>query len=230
MDVGQPELLDRVLDGAVTADGVRWDVVRARRAALTAYVDGLKTADPGGVSGPEALAFWIDAYNGLTLDVVAGAGAVRSIRDVDGGKVWSTRRFSVAGQSLTLDEIESKARAYHDPRVHAALNCASKGCAPLAPKAYRGATLDADLDAAARRWARTSAVRVDGKSVQFSPVFQWYAADFPAGPDLPGADGPIEAAAGFLTKYVDDGVRARWTDRSSVLSWADYDWSLNEAR
>jgi hypothetical protein len=232
MDAVEPAGLDQVLDGAVTADGVRWEVVRARRGLLSAYVARLAEVDAKGLDRPAAMAFWIDAYNALTLDVVAGAGSIASIRDLDGGHVWTTRHFPVAGQSMTLDEIENKARSYGDPRVHAALNCASKGCAPLAAKAYRSASLDADLDAAAHRWARTTAVHVDGKNIGVSPVFQWYAGDFAAlrGDDLPNVEGDLEAAVWFLTKYVDDDTRARLTDRSSHLAFASYDWALNQSR
>ena len=74
-------------------------------------------------------AFWINVYNGLTIQTVAENMPIRSIQDVDDGQVWTTRTFVVSGQTVTLDKIEKDILGqFKDPRIHAALNCASKGC------------------------------------------------------------------------------------------------------
>ena len=43
-----------------------------------------------------ATAFWINAYNALTIDLVADEWPLASIHGLDGGKVWDTRKFTVA--------------------------------------------------------------------------------------------------------------------------------------
>ena len=58
----------------------------------------------------------------------------------------------VAGRTWSLDQIEHdviRAR-FGDPRVHFALVCAALGCPPLRAEAYRGETLDPQLDDQAR--------------------------------------------------------------------------------
>ncbi|MBK9647922.1 MAG: DUF547 domain-containing protein [Deltaproteobacteria bacterium] len=89
-------------------------------AGLDPFLAELAAVDLRELNSIEQKALYINAYNALTLDLIAENPGVASIRDLDGGKVWSTRRFTVGGQSLTLDDIEHKRlRPMGDPRVHA---------------------------------------------------------------------------------------------------------------
>ena len=66
---------------------------------------------------------------------------------------------------VSLDDIEHRILrpVFTDARVHFGLNCASVSCPPLALEPYRADTLDAALDAAARRFlASAEGVVVDG--------------------------------------------------------------------
>jgi hypothetical protein len=219
--------LDRYVDaqGRVDYAGIR------ASGALDATVSALASAvEP--TAADARMAFWINAYNALTIDLVADAWPIASIRDLDGGKVWDTRRFTVAGKQVTLNDIENKTlRPMGDPRVHAALNCASKGCPALAKSAYAAATLGAQLDAAARAWAAGNAMVLDqaGGSVAFNSIFDWYGADFEAKStaDVPGVEGKAEAAALWLANYC-SAERAAWLRKGGYqVAWAPYDWSVN---
>ena len=53
-------------------------------------------------------ASWINVYNGLTIQTVANYMPINSIRDLDNGKVWTTRTFVIDGQTVTLDKIEKE--------------------------------------------------------------------------------------------------------------------------
>lgn len=222
---------DVILDGAVVGGGVRYDVVAARRAALAAYLDGLAGLDVAGWSRDERLALAINAYNAWTLLVVVDGGPPASILDLDGGKVWKTRRRTIAGASVTLDALEHEwARELGDARVHAALVCAAKGCPPLAADAYTAAGLDAELHAAAKRWAATNAYRVSDGTLALSSIFDWYAEDFaPYAIDVGNADARADGAIGFLVRYVPAQVAATLTSGRLVAGWQPYDWALNAA-
>ncbi len=177
-----------------------------------------------------AMAFWINAYNAITIDLVADEWPLASIRDLDGGKVWDTRKFPVAGKSVTLNEIENGIlRPLGDPRVHAALNCASRGCPPLAAKAFAGPTLDAQLDVQASAWIHTNGLAIDRAhaEVAISPIFDWYGDDFTkvAGPDVPGVDGEAEAAIRFALLH-DPGDAPYLRAGGYTVTWADYDWGV----
>lgn len=215
-----------VLDGATDARGVDYARIASRRASLDAWLADAREAPVATFSRDEAMAFWIDAYNAVTLAVVLDAGAIASIRDLDGGKVWTARRFRVGGQDLTLDAIENTVlRPMGDPRVHAALVCAARSCPPLPSTPARAAGLDGWLEAAARGWVATTAWK-DGPTVSLSPIFDWYGADFRVDADVPGVDGHQEAALLFVAARVDPVVAARLRAGPKV-AWATYDWALN---
>jgi hypothetical protein len=225
-------LLDGVLQDAVTDEGVRYDVVAAHRRELQGFIDGLARSpgyqDYDGDSAESiAEAARINGYNVAMLLIVIDAMPLASILSIDGGKVWDTHTLDVAGEHLTLNEVEGRLRATGDPRIHAALNCASKSCAPLSKWTYLAGKLDAQLDGAAWRWAGTTAFHVDGSTVALSQVFHWYAADFPAGEAVPHADAEQSAALRWLTKYTDPATASKLVSGELTASWAPYDWDLN---
>jgi hypothetical protein len=151
---------------------------------------------------------------------------IPSILELDGGKVWDTRVYVVGGERTTLNQLETAIRAYGDPRVHAALNCASKGCPPLSAKPYTADALDAQLDAATKAWIGSTAVSTDATSIRLSHVFEWYAADFASARtrDVAKADDAQDAALLWIAAH---GGSAELTSGTRTASWAEYDWSLN---
>lgn len=218
-----------VLSAHVGADGrVDYAAIEAS-GALEGYVAALATATEP--QDPDArLAFWINAYNALTVDLVADAWPLSSIRDLDAGKVWDTRRFVVAGQALTLNQVEhERIRPLGDGRIHAAVNCASLGCPALAREAYQGPTLQAQLDAAARRWVATNAWVADraAGTVRFNQIFEWYADDFVRATPPPGQGGALGQAAAWVAGYAPVADAAWLRSGAFQAAWADYDWSVN---
>jgi hypothetical protein len=221
--------LQQALD-TYTAEGkVDYAAIHAARAfdpIVQAFAEAKAPTEPKATT-----AFWINAYNAMTIKVVADAWPIKSIRDLDGGKVWQTRVFSVAFAPVTLDGIENeKLRPFGDPRIHAALNCASEGCPPLAAKAFTDGALDQQLDVQASVWMHTTGLTIDRAhgQVTLSPVFHWYAADFAAtpGPDVPGIDGEFEAAIRFAILH-DPGDAPYLRAGDYKVKWADYDWGVN---
>lgn len=223
--------LDAFLDGAVDARGVDYRTLATRRDRLDRWITAAATAPVGSFDADQALAFWINAYDALTLQVVLSAGPISSIMELEGGKLWTTRRFRVGGEELTLDALENtKIRARGDARVHAAVNCAARGCSPLPPDPVRPATLSADLDAAARRWVATNAFVATDTDLRLSKIFEWYAADFPADPavDLPGVDPVQEGAVQFAIRHASPDVATKLRSGAYRVSYGEYDWALNQ--
>lgn len=219
------------LDRYVAANGaVDYAAVQADK-PLDAWLVALGDAtEPA--SRSDRMAFWINAYNALTLDLVADSYPIASIMDLDGGKVWDNRSFRVAGRQVTLNDIEQRIlRPLADARVHAALNCASRGCPPLSKKAYAGPTIDAQLQEASRAWMASTGIQIDqaGRSVKLNRIFEWYGGDFYTGKhaDIPGFDGKTEAALDYAIRYL-PADQAAWLKKGGyTLGWIEYDWKLN---
>ncbi len=224
-------LAARVSDGLVD-----YAALQADPAPLAAYLARVSEADVAALSVLERHAFWINAYNALTLASVLrhlpadrGAWPGFSVKKVDG--FWQAPH-RVARRELSLDQIEHLIRAAEfddarehvrvDARIHFALVCASRGCPPLRAEAYVGARLDAQLDAQTRAFVRDrSRVAIDATALEISasPLFSWYAQDF--------AD-DAECVSGFLARHVEDAaLAAKLRSAQWTLSSLDYDWRLN---
>ena len=215
--VNHPSAIHRVRYGAVDPPG---------RTALAGYLRAMQAIDPRRLARDEQLAYWINLYNAVTVQVILDHPGVRSIRDIKSGLFsvgpWQLPLARVDGQSLSLDAIEHRIvrPLFRDRRVHFALNCASLGCPDLAARAFTGATIDADLAAAQRTFlAHPRAIRFSADSLVLSSLFDWYREDFAA-----AETGVIK----YLAANAPAATAARLQAFRGTISYA-YDWSLNGA-
>lgn len=222
--------LQRVLDARLSGGRVDYAGLHTDHAALDAWLAEASTAPVSSFSPDEQKAFWINTYNAITLRVIADAWPVTSPRDIDGGKLWDSRRWLVGGSPRTLNDIEHKIlRPLGDPRIHAALNCGAVGCPPLAAKVFVASGLSAQLDAASRRWAASATL--SGGALSLNQIFDWYGEDFvpawgDARFDIPGVEGKAEAAANFVAFYAPDKAAALKAGGYTVR-YLPYDWRVN---
>lgn len=220
------------LGQVVTADGyVDWTSAAKDHDPLDRYVAWL--ARPGALPDDpaEAHAVWLNAYNAWTMYGVLQTGIPASVKDVPGwipepGSGFFVERTYVLGgshYSLYVAEHSYIRAGIQDWRDHAALNCASMSCPPLRRELYAAARLDAQLDDQVRRWANdpVRGWRLDGDTVVFTPILDWFAADLP---DTPGS--PCSVLAPFAT-----GDRAATLQNMAAAGcphrFFEYDWRLN---
>ncbi|MDZ7685225.1 MAG: DUF547 domain-containing protein [Gammaproteobacteria bacterium] len=190
---------------AIRADARFNDVVRTVREFDVTVLDGQA----------EHLAFYINAYNILTIQLILDHWPVESIRDI--GNIfkgpWDIVMLENADGDLTLDDIEHEIiRSYPEPRIHFAVNCASVGCPDLRREPYAAARLDAQLDAQTRAFLGNPAkgFRLEDGDARVSKIFRWYAEDF--------------EAAGGIGGFVRNYAKATFND---VVPNLPYDWQLN---
>lgn len=211
--------LDRVLQASVRGDVVDYGAVVRERPALRRYLDAVATADAAAVATApvaERGAFWTNAYNATVLDEVVAAGLHlkpgSKVLDVTG--FFDGRVHVVAGESLTLNQLEERLRAL-DPRVHFVVNCASVDCPPLRKASYSAGAWEQDLEAQTRAFlARPAQLKVDGDVVTTTQLLEWYAKDFDR----------VGGVVVFLQKHTAVVLRGK------RLQFRPYDWSLNAAR
>lgn len=190
---------------------------------LDQYLKVLEKTDSSKLSRNEQFAFYINAYNAWTIKLIlSGYPGVKSIKEL--GSIfkspWKKRLARIDGDVVTLDHIEHDILRpkYKDPRVHFAINCASKGCPPLRSEPYRGDILDQQLDEMARAFINDpKRNRLEGKTLYVSRIFKWFKEDF---------DDDI---AGFFLKYAQGDLKKALESRRGEIEidYLSYDWSLN---
>lgn len=197
-----------------------------RSADLDRLVAQLEASKPSRLDRAGRLAFWINAYNILTLDLVRKNLPVASIKDLGSffSPVWKRPLTTIEGRIVSLDAIEHAIlRPMGEPRIHAAIVCASKSCPALRRAPFRPESLDADLAEAMRRFLASpeKGVAIDRAAgiVRISKIFDWFEADF-------AAQGGVRAVIAAHLPEPD----ARWLrgpGRDAELETFDYDWTLN---
>jgi len=189
---------------------------------LASYLAALAAANPTSWPQPEQIAFWLNAYNAAMW---SGVLQGQSPETVDSrAQFFKSWKIKVAGRDRTPDEIENDIlrKKFTEPRLHFALVCAAKTCPRLQREAYRGATLDAQLDTQAKRFLNDPSRNVIDPArpkVQISMLFVWYAEDFAR---------PAGTVEKFIAPYVaDPAAREFLLSGKAPTQHFNYDWQLN---
>jgi len=216
------ELLQQyVRDGQVDYTGLK-----KKEALLDSYLEYLAATDPAQMAEKQRFALFINAYNAYTIKLILknfkDGKPPASIKDIGSffSKPWSIKFAKIGGTTYTLDNIEHDILRpiFMDPRVHFAVNCASKSCPALLSEPYTGTKLDQQLEAGARNFINNQREnRLQGAILSISSIFKWFKEDFQNDP------------VAFFKQYAEGDLKKRLTshlDRIKV-KYLDYDWSLN---
>lgn len=184
-------------------------------------------------SGQE-LAFWINAYNAFTLDAIADAYPVSSVREING--MWDQQRYTVAGESLTLRQIERGvlSKKFTEPRVHFAIGCTTANAPVLATHPYQGATLDEQLATAALRFlvdTTRNQFYPATKTMELSDLFNECGSDFVKQywSNRPSDQDELNRAVlSFISTVLPESLTGPLRDTGWTINYRPIDWSLND--
>lgn len=196
----------------------------------------LKTED-------EKLAFWINLYNSIVVDGIISLGIQSSVKEVIG--FFSKIKYRIGGYEFSPDDIEhgilrKDARPHRrplkqfgaadprrkfmvstlEPRMHFALVCGSRSCAPILFYTPKG--IHEELETAAVNFVNSSEVIAipEENKLLISMIFKWYASDF--GGKAGGLD--------FIEKRLVDNDRKEFIKKGRSafsIEYLYYDWNLN---
>lgn len=209
--------LNAFLRKYVTSDGhVKYSSIKANKSELDEIINEFQSTTPeSSWSRNEKLAFWINAYNIFTIQLVVDNYPTTSITKIT-AKPWEKKFVKIGGTTYSLGGIENDVirKKYNEPRVHFALNCASESCPSLLNKAYMPNTLTSQLTAQTKVFLNDSSKNKleSSKSVELSKIFEWYKEDFTA-------DGGVIA---FINKYSGKDLK------SPKITYLEYSWDLNK--
>lgn len=207
--------LNTLLATHVTPAGnVNYDAIKKNWAALRGYIASLGTQLPeDSWSQEEKLAYWMNAYNAMTIDLILRNYPLASIKDIK--DPWDQRLWKLGAKWYNLNEIEHQIlRKMGDARIHFGINCASFSCPPLPNEAFTAATVDAQLEQLAKTFVndpQRNTIAAD--RVDVSKIFNWFSKDFKTEGSL----------VDFLNKYATTQI-----DPNAKVRYRDYDWTLNK--
>ena len=171
----------------------------------------------------EQMAYWINAYNAFTVQLIIRYYPLKSIKEI-GGKIpfinssWDIKFIQLGGETLDLNNIEHGIlrKEFVEPRVHFALNCASFSCPKLRNEAYTAEKLEQQLNDQAKAFINNPEKNIlgDGSSIKISKLFTWFEGDFKKkSDDIPA----------FLSQFSKIKI-----SEDAKIDYLDYNWNLNE--
>lgn len=221
------QLLDKYL--VVADSGIhlfRYGAVSSKdKQQLSQYIRELANIPPATLTKDQQMAYWINLYNALTVQLILDAYPVSSIKRVGSWfnlGPWDQDVVKVAGYQLSLNDIEHRILRpiWQDPRIHYAVNCASIGCPNLAKQAYRASQLEAMLEQQAQEFINhPRGVRIIKNQLHLSSIYHWYQDDF----------GTFSQLKQHLQQYASPALKQALATVSEHYEH-DYDWSLNEIK
>jgi len=164
----------------------------------------------------EQLAYYINLYNALTVNLILENYPVESIKDIH--KPWDHKVIKLGENEYTLGDIEHAIlRKMNEPRIHFAINCASYSCPNLLNEAYTASKLENQLETATTSFINGNKNEISIRNTKLSKIFKWYKKDF----KVSGESNVIQ----FINQYSNVKI-----ETDATIDYLDYNWNLNEKK
>jgi len=225
-------LLQKYVNQRGDVDYAAWKRSAADLKALASYLENLSQAEPRAAASRAAkLAYWINAYNALTLHGMLREYPTTSIRNHTSKlpfryNIWKDLLLHAGGGAYSLEDIEHKIlRKMGEPRIHFAIVCASRGCPRLLNRAYTARSLERQLSENTRDFfANRANFRYDAArgQMQLSSILKWFAEDF--------GKSRVEQLRTIAPWLPTPAAQHAARSGRVGVSYLDYDWSINQQR
>lgn len=172
-------------------------------------------------SKEERLAYWINAYNAFTIQLIIEHFPVKSIKDIKDGtafinSVWDISFIKIEGVEYDLNNIEHNIlrKKFDEPRIHASIVCASQSCPRLLNEAFTADKVNQQLQQQMKRFVNDATKNniISAEKAELSKIFNWFKGDF--------------TKNGSLINYINQFSETKLNEGADI-SWLDYDWGLN---
>ncbi len=231
MDAIDHQVFDQLLKKYVDTNGMvnyrAWHASKPDRDSLNSYLAHLSQANSNKPATRNAkLAYWINAYNAVTIEGILRVYPTTSIRKhtakLVGYNIWKKLKLHVGDGKINLEDIEHKVlRKMNEPRIHFAVVCASIGCPRLLNEAYVAEKVEQQLEVNSKDFfSRSQNLQIDAntKTIKLSKLLDWYGSDF-------GAD--LNAQLVAYQKYWPTASLQSTIVGGFRVSYLPYDWNLN---
>ncbi len=196
---------------------VKYNAIKMDPAALDELIQMASTINVSTSQPKTYQAFYINAYNLAVIKGVVNKYPVKSPQSIKG--FFDKTTYNLGGKVTTLNDLENKIlrkKFPNEARFHFALVCAGLGCPPIIKEAYKPSILEKQLQRqTVKALNNPKFIKVNGKKVQLSQIFEWYKEDFTRN----GSE--IDFINTFRKEKIPSGAK---------VSYYPYDWSLNQTK
>ena len=201
----------------VTNGKVKYAEIKANPTTLDELTTIITNTKVSSSDAKNYQAFYINAYNISVIKGIVSNYPTKSPLNIGG--FFDGKKHTIAGEKITLNDLENKKlRAVFpkEARFHFVLVCAGLGCPPIIKNAYKPQTLEKQLlKQTVIAMDNPKFIRVEGKKVKISQIFEWYKKDFTQFGSL------VEFINKYKTTKLPEGTKT---------GFYDYSWSLNDAK
>lgn len=197
------------------------------RKKLEKYLEILSKVTVAQYRKSEQMAFWINLYNALTIDLILAHYPIASLRNLEDRTTghrqgaWDQKLIIVEGRELSLNDIEKRILKpiWQDQRIQYALSCGAIGCPNLQPIPYFSDDMERQLSDAAMAYINDKrCITIEGGELRVSSLYRWNIKDFG------GSDKDI---IHHLMAYAAPAL-AMSLQKFDRISGDGFDWRLND--
>jgi len=240
-------LLQRYVDDDGNVDFDRWHQNVADRELLDSYLAAVSRFSPANTPErfprkSDQLAYWMYGYNAYVIKSVLDHWPIESVTDikapieaVTGLGFFYRQRFHFGGTPLSLYAVENERirKAFHDPRIHFVLYCASGSCPVLRPELPTGEELEQLLQEATIEFVSDPQnVHVDDgkKQIVLSAIFEMYRSDFIKELTRRGLSSE-RGVVDYVASVAPSSLQAELKSAAAYeVTFADYDWAISKKK
>ncbi|WP_131795748.1 DUF547 domain-containing protein [Fluoribacter gormanii] len=193
---------------------------------LKDYLKSMAEIDINNYNRNEQLAYWINVYNALTVQVIANYYPVTTIQEINISPglfsigPWGANLITIKDTPLTLDDINNRIiRAiWNDPRTHYAISNGTIGAPNLSRKVYQGKLLEEQLNLAATNYINSlrGVSVIEGKLI-ISKLYDWFEEDF---------GGTKQDIIFHLLQFAKEPLQSQLKHINTIDSYI-YNWHIN---
>jgi len=219
------------IDDVTDINLVNYDAI-ANDEDFNSYLELLEKTNPDVELSPlEQLAFWMNAYNALCINIILqyekkNSPKINSINDLTITKdnpVWDQVAGKINGKDISLNTIEHDKlrKEWDEPMVHACIVCASASCPNLRPEAFVSDKIEEQMIDQTKNWLQNESKGLWSKNnnkLVLSRIFLWFTEDF--GNNI---------QQNFLPNYLDesDAKKKLLKGKKSAVRYFPYNWKIN---
>lgn len=201
-------------------------VTKEDQAILANYLKEVSRIPISQYNQNEQLAYWINLYNALTIQLILTHWPVERITKLHLSPgffsfgPWDAKLITIEGEDITLNDIEHRILRpiWQDARIHYALNCASMSCPQLQAQVFTGKNVESLMNQAAKEYINSpQGVTVNDKKLILSQIYQWYQADF-------GAD--EKAVLRHIAQFAKPKLKQQLLTNQKPIRY-HYNWQVN---